>query len=264
MMPYTSGGRALVSSPQEHLTPACTLGRALQSVHFWSSQASAQVTRVLPGVSTLVLRDCIIPAAHLQPLLAGGPVTCVRLEGNSDLSNGSSSAGQGLLDLLSLTPSLTSLELTGVTQRFRPAAAILLGTQGVQGAPAGEPEGTQAGTTSQLPTLSTSIKRLSLTCSGSLQACAPVLHRLPALECLEVATSPGAPEQLPYLPDILPTFSTVKTLHLPDVTISGGRDGAVLRALLQMPALQDVQVCMEDQEGHISTSSKGTLPQPPP
>jgi hypothetical protein len=274
---------------------------SLQSVHSWSSQASSDIAAVLPGVSTLVLRDCIIPAAQLQPLLISGTVTCVRLEGNSNLSDDLANPGQGLLDLLIISPALKALELTGVTQHFRPAAPPTLapppgppadedvgGGQQLEGAEAGEggavppaaavgvvQEGqvapaeeageapaahgqnvpaaqaagdapaVQAHTILQLPPLSTRIKRLTLTCSGSLQAWAPVLHRLPALECLEVATSPGAPEDFPYLADILPTFSTVKTLHLPDVTISGGGDGAVLRALLQMPALQDVQVGKE-------------------
>jgi hypothetical protein len=70
----------------------------LQGVHSWSHEASQQVVAALPGVRTLVLRDCIIPAPQLAPLLSGGPITCVRLEGNSALSDGGSAAGQGLLD----------------------------------------------------------------------------------------------------------------------------------------------------------------------
>jgi hypothetical protein len=209
-----------------------TLG--LQSVQSWCSQASAEVVKALPGITTLVLRDCIIPAPHLQPLLAGSAVTCVRLEGNSDLGDGGvSSAAQGLLDLLYLSPSLTSLELTGVTQHFRPTAEV-------QRARA---LAVQAGTIPQLPNLSTSITRLSLKCSGSLQAWARVLPKMPELECLEVALSPGTRAELTYLPDILPSFSCVKRLHLPDACIGSEREGDVLRALLQMPALQDVQVC---------------------
>jgi hypothetical protein len=139
-----------------------------------------------------VLRDCVIPAPQLAPLLASGDITCLRLEGNSDLSDArGSNAGQGLLDLLSLSsPALTSLELTGVTQHFRPTLAMLAPPSPLQaGLPAlaaagdaNQQEGVQAAPAAQLPALSASIRRLSLTCSGSLEAWAHVLPRLPALE----------------------------------------------------------------------------------
>jgi hypothetical protein len=177
-----------------------------------------------------VLRDCIIPAPQLAPLLSGVPITCVRLEGNSDLSGGRSAAGQGLLDLLSLSPSLTSLELTGVTHHFRPPAP---GAEAQEG----------GNTASQLPPLSPSLKRLSLRQSGSLNTWAHVITRLPSLECLEVSAPPVAVEDISYLPEVAPSFMCLRTLNLPKAFISQGQDGAVLRVLLQLPVLEHVQVC---------------------
>jgi hypothetical protein len=133
-----------------------------------------------------------------------------------------------MLHLLSLcSPSLTSLELTGVTEHFRPNPWLSF--------------------------LSTGIKRLSVTGSGCLQDWAHVLPRLPALECLEVSPTPGNTEEqiikVPgILPDILHILSSVRRLHLPDVTISWEEGtGSVLRALLQMPSLEEVQVRVRGQ-----------------
>jgi hypothetical protein len=164
-----------------------------------------------------------------MPLIASGAITCLRLEGNSNLGCTTSRAkGEGLLHLLALSsPSLTSLELSGVTQHFSPNP--------------------------WLPFLSTGIKRLSLTGSGSLQDWAHMLPRLPGLESLEVTPTPGDIEEqvieVPgMLPDILRSLSTVRRLHLPDVTISWEEGtGSVLRALVQMPSLEDVQVRVRGQ-----------------
>jgi hypothetical protein len=198
-------------------------------MHTWSTEASQQVVAALPGVRTLVLRDCIMPASQLAPLLSGGPITCVRLEGNSDLSDGVSAPGQGLLDLLSLSPSLASLELAGVTQHFRPAAPVAEAQEGGSNA-------------SQLPALSPSLKRLFLQQSGDLQAGAHVVTRLPALEYLEVSASTVAVQDISCLPQVASSFRCLRTLSLPDAQIQPAEDGSVLRALLQLPVLEHVQV----------------------
>jgi hypothetical protein len=212
-----------------HARTSCACAAVVQGIHSWSLKASQQVVAALPGVRTLVLRDCIMPASQLAPLLSGGPIMCVRLEGNSDLSDGVSAPGQGLLDLLSLSPSLTSLELTGVTQHFRPPAPAAEAQEG-------------GSTTPQLPALSPSLKRLSLQQSGNLSTWAHVFKHLPALQCVEVTTAAAAVEDISCLPQVAPSFMCLRTLSLPDAFISQGQDGSVLRALLQLPMLEHVQV----------------------
>jgi hypothetical protein len=261
----------------------------------------------LPHISTLVLRDCVIPAARLAPLLKDAQVKCVELEGNSDLSGyeGSGGVGQGLLDLLSCSPTLTGVQLNNVTRPFRPAAPTAVaaapaapeeaagggdgdgghhgeaeegGQQqeqqeeevGAEGPPGGEAGAAaqpapvladaealapaaapaaagqaQAAAAAQLPALSGTLKRVCLMYSGSLSEWAPVLTRLPALEHLTATlmSRGGTPEDVPSLAAMLLGFTCLKTLHLPGAVIaSPGGGGQPLRALLQMPALEDLQV----------------------
>jgi hypothetical protein len=100
----------------------------------------------------------------------------------------------------------------------------------------------------QLPALSGTLKRVCLQLSGSLCGWAPVLTRLPSLEYLTVffTSMGGTPEHAPTLSAVLLGFTCLKTLHLPGAVIaSPAGDGQLLRAVLQMPALEDLQVCVQ-------------------
>jgi hypothetical protein len=92
---------------------------------------------------------------------------------------------------------------------------------------------------SQPPVMSTFLKQIVLLHSGDLKAWAPVFKRLPALECVEGTATTAEVEDLHDLPEVLPSFTGLRTLNLPNVGVTGG---AVLRALLQVPTLQHVQV----------------------